>query len=76
VAEPSLDLIQAMLQRVLDGQREMRAEMTAFRDDVRVLTAIVLRHENTLIDMLGQIRVMVQQHARFNDRLRALEEQP
>jgi len=42
-----------------------------------------LRHENTLKnmseqmqDMLGQMRAMVAQHARFNDRLRRLEEQP
>ena len=35
---------------------------------------IVLRHEETLIRMLEQITVMVGQHARFLDRLRALEE--
>jgi hypothetical protein len=54
----------------------MLAEQTAMRDDIRVLTAIVLRHENTLVDILQQIRAMVAQHQRFNDRLRRLEEQP
>jgi hypothetical protein len=43
---------------------------------MRVLTSIVLPHENTLTDMLQQIRTMVAQHQRFNDRLRRLEEQP
>jgi len=35
-----------------------------------------LRHENTLADMLQQIRAMVAPHQRFDDRLRRLEEQP
>jgi len=68
----------------LGAQMErMIADQAAMRDDIRVLTAIALRHENTLKnvaeqmqDMLGQMRVMVAQHQRFNDRLRRLEEQP
>ena len=72
----TLDFIASQLERVIAGQAEMC-------DDIRVLTVIALRHENTLIemktemhDMLTQITAMVAQHARFNDRLRRLEEQP
>ncbi|MGE5270361.1 MAG: hypothetical protein ACM3JG_11895 [Thiohalocapsa sp.] len=67
----------------LGAQMEpMLARMDAFQDDMRVLTTIVLRHENTLNgmreemrDMLRQITAMVAQHQRFSDRLRRLEEQ-
>jgi len=72
----SLEFLGAQFERLFGELNTMRAEQTAMRDDIRVLTAIVLRHENTLVDMLQQIRAMVAQHSRFNDRLRRLEEQP
>jgi hypothetical protein len=53
----------------------MLARQDAMQDDIRVLTAIALRHETTLKDVLGQIRAMVAQHQRFSDRLRRLEDQ-
>jgi hypothetical protein len=65
----TLEFIARQLDRLITDQAEMR-------DDIRVLTAIVLRHENMLKDMLEQITAMVAQHRRFNDRLRRLEEQP
>ncbi len=65
----TLEFLGAQMERML-------ARQDALQEDMRVLTAIVLRHENTLIDMLQQIRTMVAQHQRFNDRLRRLEEQP
>jgi hypothetical protein len=71
-----LEFLGAQFERVFAEQARMREEIAGLRDDIRVLTAIVLRHENTLIDMLQQIRTMVAQHQRFNDRLRRLEEQP
>ena len=37
----------------------------------KVLTAIVLRHEETLIRVLEQMTAMVAQNARIVDRLRA-----
>lgn len=55
-------------------QRRMLDEMASMRDDIRVLTAIVLRHEETLIRILEQITAMVGQNARIVDRLRALDE--
>ena len=55
-------------------QRRMLDEMASMRDDIKVLTAIVLRHEETLIRILEQITAMVAQNARIVDRLRALDE--
>jgi hypothetical protein len=65
----TLEFLARQLERVL-------TEQAAMRDDMHVLTAIALRHENTLKDVLAQMRAMVAQHQRFNDRLRRLEEQP
>ena len=55
-------------------QRRMLDEMALMRDDIKVLTAIVLRHEETLIRILEQVTAMVAQNARIVDRLRALDE--
>ena len=55
-------------------QRRMLDEMASMRDDIKVLTAIVLRHEETLIRILEQLTAMVAQNARVVDRLRALDE--
>jgi hypothetical protein len=41
---------------------------------MKVLTAIVLRHEETLIRVLEQITAMAWQNARIVDRLRAIED--
>lgn len=72
----TLEFLGAQMERMI-------ADQAAMRDDIRVLTAIALRHENTLKsmaeqmqDMLTQMRAMVAQHQRFSDRLRRLEEQP
>ena len=55
-------------------QRRILDEIASMRDDIRVLTAIVLRHEETLIRTLEQMTAMVAQNARIVDRLRALYE--
>lgn len=55
-------------------QRRMLDELALMRDDIKVLTAIVLRHEETLIRILEQITAMVAQNARVVDRLRTIEE--
>jgi hypothetical protein len=72
----TLEFLGAQMERMFAEQARMREEIAGLREDIRVLTAIVLRHENTLVDMLQQVRAMVAQHSRFNDRLRRLEEQP
>ena len=48
-------------------------EIALMRDDIKVLTAIVLRHEETLIRMLEQMTAG-RQNSRIVDRLRALDE--
>lgn len=71
-----LEFLGAQMERMLADQAGIREDIRGLREDMRVLTAIVLRHENTRVDMVQQIRAMVSQHARFNDRLYRLEEQP
>ena len=64
----TLDFIGKQLDRVI-------AEQSSMRDDLRVLTAIVLRLEGTLNGVLDQLHAMVSQHQRFDARLRRLEEE-
>jgi hypothetical protein len=60
--------------------QRLTTEVASLRDDMRVLTAIVLRHETTLIRLdetligiLEQMRAMVAQNARVVDRLGSVE---
>ena len=62
------------LEFLADQQRRILDELASMRDDIRVLTAIVLRHEETLIRVLEQMTAMVAQNARIVDRLRTLDE--
>jgi len=57
----TLELLGKQLERVI-------AEQNSTRDDLRVLTAIVLRLEGTLNGVLGQLHAMVSQHQRFDAR--------
>ena len=63
----TLEFLAAQQRRILD-------ELALMRDDIKVLTAIVVRHEETLIRVLEQITAMVGQNARIVDRLRGIEE--
>lgn len=72
----TLEFLSAQIERVFAELRTIRDDQVAMRDDIKVLTTIVLRHDKTLTGSLTQIRAMVSQHSRFNDRLRRLEEQP
>lgn len=72
--EPDLSFIANRLER-------LTTEVGSLRDDMRVLTAMVLRLDNTrerqeslLSEMLAEIRSMHQQSARLNDRVRSLED--
>jgi ribosomal 50S subunit-associated protein YjgA (DUF615 family) len=70
----SLEFIGAQLERVLNDMGLIRSEIGSFRDDMRVQTAILMRLENSQTAMLEQLRAMVDQHARFDGRLRKLED--
>jgi hypothetical protein len=82
--EPVVDL--AYIGRAL---QRLTTEMAAFRDEMRVQTAMIARQDAaivrlaasitgqdaTLDAMLDQLRAMVAQHQRTADRVRQLEEQ-
>jgi hypothetical protein len=62
--------------------RGMRDDILSLKEDMSVLTVIVLRLERDAArreardeDMLTQMRAMVRQHQRFSERLRALQEE-
>lgn len=62
--------------------RGMRDDILSLKEDMGVLTAIVLRldresarRDDRDAEMLNQMRAMVRQHERFGERLRALEEE-
>jgi chromosome segregation ATPase len=54
--------------------QRLTSEVAGLRDDMGVLTSIVLRHEETLVRINEQITAMVRQHRRIVDRLRTVEE--
>ena len=64
----TLEFLGKQLERVI-------AEQNSTRDDLRVLTTIVLRLEGTLNGVLDQPHAMVSQHQRFDARLSGLEEE-
>jgi hypothetical protein len=63
---PGINLVTTLLRQVI-------AEQAATRDDMRVLTAIAKRQDNTLAALLTEVRAMHSQHSRMDSRLRALE---
>jgi len=56
-------------------QRQLLAEMGSMRDDMAVLTAIVMREDGTLSALLTEVRAIHSQHSRLADRVRDLEQQ-
>jgi hypothetical protein len=74
MTEPDLGFVVRQNERLM-------TDVAGLCDDVRVLTAIVMRLDNTrerhealLTDMLREIRAMNARAARADDRLRRLEE--
>ena len=68
-ATPDLTLLTQLVRQVI-------AEQAVAGDEMRVLTAIALRQDNTLAALLTEIRAMHAQHSRMDNRLRALEARP
>jgi hypothetical protein len=54
----------------------LTTEVGSLRDDMTVLTAIVMRQDATLGALLTEVRAMHSQHSRLANRVRALEEHP
>jgi hypothetical protein len=69
----TLEFLGAQFERVFSDLREIRDEQQSFREDMRVLTAIVLRHDATLNGILAQLHAMTAQLNRIDTRLRRLE---
>lgn len=65
--EPTLAFIARQNERALN-------ELGSLRDDMNVLTAMVLRLDGTVTALLTEIRTTHQQTARMNDRIRKLED--
>ncbi len=71
----TLEFLARQQQRLLDEMGSMRGEMGSVRDDMQVLTAMVLRLDGTVGLVLTELRAMHSQHQRLANRVRRLEEQ-
>jgi len=69
ISDPEIDL--AYIGRAL---QRLTTEVAALRDDMTVLTAVVMRQDATLTALLSEVRAIHTQHARLADRVRQLEE--
>ena len=66
MTEPDLNFISRQLERII-------TEMSSMRDDIGVLTAIVMRLDGSQSAMLTELRAVHVQIARIGDRVRKLE---
>jgi len=64
----TLEFLARQQQRVLD-------ELSTMRDDMQVLTAMVMRLDGTVGLVLTELRAMHSQHNRLANRVRRLEEE-
>jgi hypothetical protein len=55
-------------------QHRMLEEMVSFRDDMQVLTAIIMGVDSTVGHLLTEVRAMHTQHQRLANRVHRLEE--
>jgi hypothetical protein len=62
-------------ERLFAELAEMRSEQVSVREDMHVLTSIVLRYDATLNGILEQLHAMTAQLNRLDIRLRRQEEQ-
>lgn len=68
-------LVRDMQAEMRDLRSEFRSEMAGFRDQMTVQAAILRRPETAQNSMAEQLRAMVRQHQRTDNRLRALEDE-
>jgi RecA/RadA recombinase len=71
----TLEFLGRQFERVFAELAEIRDEQRSVREDMRVLTTIVLRLDATLNGILEQLHAMTVQLNRFDVRLRPLEEE-
>jgi hypothetical protein len=65
----TLEFLARQQQRFLEEMRSMRDDIAAFRDDMQVLTAMVMRLDGTVGLVLTELRAMHSQHNRLANRL-------
>ncbi|HTT78811.1 MAG TPA: hypothetical protein VMF86_03945 [Stellaceae bacterium] len=70
----TLEFLARQQQRILEELGVVRDEMGSFRDDMQVLTAMVMRLDGTVRLVLTELRAMHGQHQRLANRVRRLEE--
>jgi hypothetical protein len=61
------------LQLILRGQEQMIQEHVTFRDDMRVMSAMLMRMDNTLAALLIEVRAMHARHDRLAQRVERIE---
>jgi|GEM_PF-1223641 hypothetical protein len=71
----TLEFLAPQQQRLLEELSLIRDEMGTIRDDMQVLTAMVMRLDGTVGLVLTELRAMHSQHARLANRVRRLEEE-
>lgn len=67
MSEPDLNFLARQMDRVL-------SEVGGIRDDIAVLTAMMIRHEGTMQALLRELHATHMQITRMNDRVRKLED--
>lgn len=69
MTEPEIDLTY-----IGHALARLTTEVGALRDDMNVLTAIVMRQDATLNALLNEVRAIHSQHSRLANRVRQLED--
>jgi hypothetical protein len=67
MVEPDLNFVTRQIERLM-------TDVASVRDDMAVLTAIVLRLDGSMTALLQETRATHTQIARMNDRIRRLED--
>jgi hypothetical protein len=67
MTDPDLNFLARQIERLIN-------DVGSVRDDMCVLTAMVLRQDHTLARLVEEVRAVPEQIGRMNDRIRKLED--
>jgi hypothetical protein len=70
------DALGAMMRRLNDNHEAVLASMAAFRDDMTVQSAIIMRMDGTLSALITEIRAMHARQERLSRRVDGIEKPP
>jgi hypothetical protein len=68
--------LDAMMRRLNDNHEAVLASMAAFRDDMTVQSAIIMRMDGTLSALITEIRAMHARQERLSRRVDGIEKPP